>query len=184
MKQKDQFSTKCERFIIENFRNTTAINAKQEAMVFSDPTTGLKKLDDKSKQTEESLRTVWLRFFNSNDADVDDIGNRDNFIARLSQQMENCMLEENDDSGVDENSPSKHSDFQKQNFQTYTCKGESLMAMEQFEAAVDSYSMALELDSSIVNSKSSKVIKTLFRFQTVGGRPRNEERNFRSATLA
>lgn len=48
------------------------------------------------------------------------------------------------------------------------------MAMEQFEAAVDSYSMALELDSSI----------GLFRFQTVGGRRRNEERNFRSATLA
>lgn len=42
--------------------------------------------------------------------------------------------------------------------QAYICKGDALMAMEQFEAAGDSYSMALELDPSIRRSKSFKVI--------------------------
>lgn len=62
MKQKDQISTKCESVIIKNLRELAAINKQQAAMVFSDhgfdSTTGLKKLDDKSNQTEESLRTV------------------------------------------------------------------------------------------------------------------------------
>ncbi|KAI3503911.1 hypothetical protein L1887_32396 [Cichorium endivia] len=40
--------------------------------------------------------------------------------------------------------------------EAYTCKGDALMAMEQFEAAGDSYSMALELDPSIRTSKSFK----------------------------
>lgn len=39
------------------------------------------------------------------------------------------------------------------------CKGDALMAMEQFEEAGDSYSMALELDPSIRTSKPFKVIK-------------------------
>ncbi|KAL4567783.1 hypothetical protein LXL04_023377 [Taraxacum kok-saghyz] len=42
--------------------------------------------------------------------------------------------------------------------EAYTCKGDALMAMEQFEAAGDSYSMALELDPSISRSKSFKII--------------------------
>ncbi|KAI3703710.1 hypothetical protein L1987_73904 [Smallanthus sonchifolius] len=38
----------------------------------------------------------------------------------------------------------------------YLCKGDALMAMEQYEAAGESYSMALELDPSIRRSKSFK----------------------------
>ncbi|KAD6453916.1 hypothetical protein R6Q59_015678 [Mikania micrantha] len=38
----------------------------------------------------------------------------------------------------------------------YICKGDALMAMEQYEAAGDSYSIALELDPSIRRSKSFK----------------------------
>ncbi|KAI3692650.1 hypothetical protein L6452_32471 [Arctium lappa] len=40
--------------------------------------------------------------------------------------------------------------------EAYICKGDALMGMEQFEAAGDSYSMALELDPSIRRSKSFK----------------------------
>ncbi|XP_076929838.1 small glutamine-rich tetratricopeptide repeat-containing protein 2-like [Bidens hawaiensis] len=40
--------------------------------------------------------------------------------------------------------------------ETYICKGDALMAMEQYEAAGDSYAMALELDPSIHRSKSFK----------------------------
>lgn len=43
--------------------------------------------------------------------------------------------------------------------QAYVCKGDALMAMEHYEAAGDSYSIALELDPSIRRSKSFKVIK-------------------------
>ena len=56
MKQKDQFPSKCESVIIKNFRDLTAMNGKHAPMV--DSTTGFKKLDDKTKQTEESFRTV------------------------------------------------------------------------------------------------------------------------------
>lgn len=58
MKQKDQFSSKCESDIIKNLRNLTEINGKQSAKVFSnhvvESTTGLNKLN----QTEDSLKTV------------------------------------------------------------------------------------------------------------------------------
>ncbi|KAI7742948.1 hypothetical protein M8C21_010419 [Ambrosia artemisiifolia] len=40
--------------------------------------------------------------------------------------------------------------------EAYICKGDALMAMEQYEAAADSYSTALELDPSIRRSKSFK----------------------------
>ncbi|KAK9078179.1 hypothetical protein SSX86_002236 [Deinandra increscens subsp. villosa] len=40
--------------------------------------------------------------------------------------------------------------------EAYICKGDALMAMEQYEAAGDSYSMALQLDPSIRRSKSFK----------------------------
>ncbi|PWA38267.1 tetratricopeptide repeat (TPR)-containing protein [Artemisia annua] len=40
--------------------------------------------------------------------------------------------------------------------QAYICKGDALMAMEQYDAAGDSYSMALHLDPSIRRSKSFK----------------------------
>nr|XP_043628898.1 uncharacterized protein LOC122600268 [Erigeron canadensis]XP_043628899.1 uncharacterized protein LOC122600268 [Erigeron canadensis]XP_043628900.1 uncharacterized protein LOC122600268 [Erigeron canadensis] len=40
--------------------------------------------------------------------------------------------------------------------EAYICKGDALMAMEQYDAAGDSYSMALELDPSIRRSKSFK----------------------------
>ncbi|KAJ9537444.1 hypothetical protein OSB04_030177 [Centaurea solstitialis] len=40
--------------------------------------------------------------------------------------------------------------------EAYICKGDALMGMEQFEAAGDSYSMALQLDPSIRRSKSFK----------------------------
>ena len=42
-------------------------------------------------------------------------------------------------------------------WQAYICKGDALMAMEQYDAAGDSYSMALHLDPSIRRSKSFKV---------------------------
>ncbi|GJX68759.1 retrotransposon protein, putative, ty1-copia subclass [Tanacetum coccineum] len=41
--------------------------------------------------------------------------------------------------------------------QAYVCKADALMAMEQYDAAGDSYSMALHLDPSIRRSKSFKV---------------------------
>lgn len=41
--------------------------------------------------------------------------------------------------------------------QAYICQGDVLMAMEQFDAAGNSYSMALDLDPSIRRSKSFKV---------------------------
>lgn len=60
----------------------------------------------------------------SNDADLDDGGDGeddgDDFIAQLTQQMANYMLEENDDSGSDESPPSMQSSFQKRNFQEPT----------------------------------------------------------------
>nr|GEU98117.1 putative reverse transcriptase domain-containing protein [Tanacetum cinerariifolium] len=56
MKQKEQFSSKCESVLIKNFRDLTAMNVKHAPMV--DSTTGFKKLEDRKKQSEESLRTV------------------------------------------------------------------------------------------------------------------------------
>ena len=62
MKQKDQICASYESVIIKNFRDLTAVNKKQASMVFSDhgddSITGLKKLQEKPNQTEESLRTV------------------------------------------------------------------------------------------------------------------------------
>lgn len=40
--------------------------------------------------------------------------------------------------------------------EAYICQGDALMAMEQFDAAENSYSMALELDPSVRRSKSFK----------------------------
>lgn len=56
MKQKEEYSSKCESGIIKNFRDLTTMNVKHAPMVNS--TTGFKKLEDKTKQTEESLRIV------------------------------------------------------------------------------------------------------------------------------
>ncbi|KAI3772287.1 hypothetical protein L6452_03469 [Arctium lappa] len=53
----------------------------------------------------------------SNDADLDDGDEDDQFIAQLTRQMADYMLEENDDS----NPPSKTSDVQKRNFQEPNC---------------------------------------------------------------
>ncbi|KAJ0456209.1 hypothetical protein HanIR_Chr15g0759801 [Helianthus annuus] len=56
MKQKDQLCSRGESAIIKNLRDLTAINSKA-SMLFSvhgvDP-----KLDDKTKQSEESFKTV------------------------------------------------------------------------------------------------------------------------------
>ncbi|KAK1417925.1 hypothetical protein QVD17_27061 [Tagetes erecta] len=40
--------------------------------------------------------------------------------------------------------------------EAYVCKGDALMAMEQYEAAGESYSIALDLDPSVRRSKSFK----------------------------
>lgn len=41
--------------------------------------------------------------------------------------------------------------------QGYICHADTLMAMDQFEAAEESYSIALELEPSIRRSRSFKV---------------------------
>ncbi|XP_024968580.1 uncharacterized protein LOC112508030 isoform X2 [Cynara cardunculus var. scolymus] len=70
-----------------------------------------------SSSSSSFLTTSFGSELDSNDADLDDGGEEDEFIAQLTRQMADYMLEENDDSGGDENPPSKPSVVQKRNFQ-------------------------------------------------------------------
>lgn len=70
-----------------------------------------------SSSSSSFLTTSFGSELDSNDADLDDGGEEDQFIAQLTRQMADYMLEENDDSGGHENPPPKPSGAQKCNLQ-------------------------------------------------------------------
>lgn len=89
----------------------------------------------------------------SNDADLDDEGGSDDFIAQLSRQMANYMLEENEDSGIDENPPPKHSDFQKQNFQEPICYQNYEPTRRSYADTVKKSIVGFQSEKSFTNDK-------------------------------
>ncbi|KAL4571102.1 hypothetical protein LXL04_017853 [Taraxacum kok-saghyz] len=90
----------------------------------------------------------------SNDADLDDGGgDDDDFIAQLSRQMADYMLEEKEDSGSEETQSSLDSGFQKRNFQETNCNPNQEKTRRSYADTVKKSIVGFESKQSFSNDK-------------------------------
>ncbi|CAH1432491.1 unnamed protein product [Lactuca virosa] len=90
----------------------------------------------------------------STDADPDDGGDDDDdFIAQLSRQMADYMLEEKDDNRSEENPSSKDSGFQKQNIQEPTYNPNQEKTRRSYADTVKKSIVGFQSEQSLTNDK-------------------------------
>lgn len=125
-----------------------------------------------SSSSSSFLTTSFGSELDSNDADLDEGGEEDQFIAQLTRQMADYMLEENDDSGGDENPPSKPSGVQKRNFQEPTYNQNHEQPRRSYADTVKKSMVGYQSDQSFTVDKQTEPPSQMYQVENqprVGG---------------
>lgn len=108
----------------------------------------------------------------SNEADLDDGGGDEDFIAQLSRQMANYMLEENDDNGSEENPSAKDLCFQNRNFQEPTYNQNQEKTRRSYADTVKKSIVGFQSEQSFSNDNQTQPPIQLYQVEhqpRVGG---------------